>query len=135
MNVALTSYLLSLAVFIPASGWMADRFGARNVFRIAIVVFTLGSVLCGGARTLPALVLFRVLQGHRRRDDGAGRPAAAAAHRAEDGAGGGDGVADHAGADRPGGGAAARRLHHHLFLVAAGSSTSTSRSASSASCW
>jgi EmrB/QacA subfamily drug resistance transporter len=63
MNVALTSYLLSLAVFIPASGWMADRFGARNVFRLAIVVFTLGSVLCGGARTLPALVLFRVLQG------------------------------------------------------------------------
>ncbi len=63
MNVALTSYLLSLAVFIPASGWMADRFGARNVFRIAIGVFTLGSVLCGAAQSLPALVLFRVLQG------------------------------------------------------------------------
>ena len=63
MNVALTSYLLSLAVFIPASGWMADRFGARNVFRIAIAVFTLGSVLCGAAQSLPALVLFRVLQG------------------------------------------------------------------------
>ena len=44
MNVALTSYLLSLAVFIPASGWMADRFGTRTVFRAAIVVFTLGSV-------------------------------------------------------------------------------------------
>jgi MFS family permease len=38
MNVAMTSYLLSLAVFIPASGWMADRFGARNVFRIAIAM-------------------------------------------------------------------------------------------------
>jgi EmrB/QacA subfamily drug resistance transporter len=63
MNVALTSYLLSLAVFIPASGWMADRFGARTVFRIAIGVFTLGSVLCGSAQSLPALVLFRVLQG------------------------------------------------------------------------
>ncbi len=63
MNVALTSYLLSLAVFIPASGWMADRFGARNVFRIAILVFTLGSVLCGAAQSLPGLVLFRVLQG------------------------------------------------------------------------
>ena len=49
MNVALTSYLLSLAVFIPASGWMADRFGTRTVFRAAIVVFTLGSVLCGRA--------------------------------------------------------------------------------------
>ena len=47
MNVALTSYLLSLAVFIPASGWIADRYGARNVFRAAIVVFTIGSVLCG----------------------------------------------------------------------------------------
>ena len=63
MNVALTSYMLSLAVFIPASGWMADRFGTRNVFRIAIGVFTLGSVLCGSAQSLPALVLFRVLQG------------------------------------------------------------------------
>ena len=63
MNVALTSYLLSLAVFIPASGWMADRFGARNVFRVAIAVFTLGSVLCGSAESLPELVVFRVLQG------------------------------------------------------------------------
>lgn len=63
MNVALTSYMLSLAVFIPASGWMADRFGTRNVFRIAIAVFTAGSVLCGSAQSLPALVLFRVLQG------------------------------------------------------------------------
>ncbi len=63
MNVALTSYMLSLAVFIPASGWMADRFGTRNVFRIAIGVFTVGSVLCGSAQSLPALVLFRVLQG------------------------------------------------------------------------
>jgi EmrB/QacA subfamily drug resistance transporter len=63
MNVALTAYLLSLAVFIPASGWLADRYGARNVFRLAIAVFTLGSVLCGSAESLPALVLFRVLQG------------------------------------------------------------------------
>ena len=63
MNVALTSYMLSLAVFIPASGWMADRFGTRTVFRIAIGVFTLGSVLCGAAQSLPVLVLFRVLQG------------------------------------------------------------------------
>ena len=47
MNVALTSYLLSLAVFIPASGWIADRYGARNIFRLAIIIFTTGSVLCG----------------------------------------------------------------------------------------
>src|ERR1039458_3883226 len=47
LNLAITSYLLSLAVFIPISGWMADRFGARTVFRAAIVVFTIGSVFCG----------------------------------------------------------------------------------------
>jgi EmrB/QacA subfamily drug resistance transporter len=63
MNVALTSYLLSLAVFIPASGWTADRFGARTVFRAAIAVFTLGSVLCGRAESLDFLVLSRILQG------------------------------------------------------------------------
>ncbi|MBN9508037.1 MAG: DHA2 family efflux MFS transporter permease subunit [Alphaproteobacteria bacterium] len=63
MNVALTSYLLSLAVFIPASGWVADRFGARTVFRAAIFVFTLGSVLCGRADSLAFLVAARVLQG------------------------------------------------------------------------
>lgn len=63
MNVALTSYLLSLAVFIPASGWVADRFGARNVFRAAIAVFTLGSILCGLAENLPFLVMARIVQG------------------------------------------------------------------------
>ena len=63
MNVALTSYLLSLAVFIPASGWMADRFGARHVFRAAIAVFTVGSVLCGRADTLSFLVFARIFQG------------------------------------------------------------------------
>jgi EmrB/QacA subfamily drug resistance transporter len=63
LKLALTSYLLSLAVFIPASGWAADRFGARTVFRGAIVVFTLGSVLCGFSSTLPAFVAARVFQG------------------------------------------------------------------------
>jgi EmrB/QacA subfamily drug resistance transporter len=63
MNVALTSYLLSLAVFIPASGWIADRFGTRTVFRAAIVVFTLGSIACGQANTLSMLVAARVVQG------------------------------------------------------------------------
>ena len=47
LNVAITCYLLSLAVFIPISGWTADRFGARRVFSAAIVVFTLGSIACG----------------------------------------------------------------------------------------
>ena len=63
MNVALTSYLLSLAVFIPASGWVADRYGAKPVFRAAIAIFTLGSVLCGRADSLSFLVLARILQG------------------------------------------------------------------------
>lgn len=63
MGMALTSYLLSLAVFIPASGWLADRFGARSVFRIAIAVFMLGSLLCGVSTTLGFLVFSRLLQG------------------------------------------------------------------------
>ena len=63
LKLALTSYLLSLAVFIPLSGWMADRFGARTVFRAAIVVFSLGSAACGFAQGLPDFVLFRIIQG------------------------------------------------------------------------
>jgi EmrB/QacA subfamily drug resistance transporter len=63
MSIALTSYMLSLAVFIPASGAVADRMGARNVFCAAIVLFTLGSVLCGQAQTLPWLVAARLVQG------------------------------------------------------------------------
>ena len=63
MSVALTSYLISLSIFIPASGWMADRFGARGVFRAAIVIFTLGSIACGLAPSLALLVAARVLQG------------------------------------------------------------------------
>jgi EmrB/QacA subfamily drug resistance transporter len=63
MNVALTAYLLSLAVFIPASGKMADRFGSRTVFRAAIALFTIGSILCAQAPTLGFLVGARILQG------------------------------------------------------------------------
>jgi EmrB/QacA subfamily drug resistance transporter len=59
----LASYTLSLAVFIPVSGWMADRFGTRRVFASAIAVFTLGSVLCGLSTSLEMLVACRVLQG------------------------------------------------------------------------
>src|SRR5271166_3926336 len=63
LNLAITSYLLSLAVFIPISGWMADRFGARTVFRSAIVIFTVGSICCGLSQSLPQLVAARILQG------------------------------------------------------------------------
>ena len=63
LKLALTSYLLALAVFAPASGWVADRFGAKRVFQSAMAVFLLGSVLCGLARSLPELVAARLLQG------------------------------------------------------------------------
>jgi len=63
MSAALTSYLLGLAIFIPASGYFADRFGARRVFRIAIGVFTVGSMLCGQSNSLSMLVAARLFQG------------------------------------------------------------------------
>jgi EmrB/QacA subfamily drug resistance transporter len=59
----LTSYTLSLAVFIPISGWMADRFGTRKVFLAAIGLFMVGSLLCGLSMNLPFLVASRILQG------------------------------------------------------------------------
>jgi len=63
LGVAITSYLVALTVFIPLSGWVADRFGAKRVFMAAIVVFTVASVLCGRATGLAELVGARVLQG------------------------------------------------------------------------
>jgi MFS family permease len=63
MKSVLASYTLSLAVFIPISGWMADRFGTRQVFASAIGLFTLGSVLCGISSDIHLLVACRVLQG------------------------------------------------------------------------
>jgi EmrB/QacA subfamily drug resistance transporter len=63
LKLAVTSYLLALAVFIPISGWMADRFGARTIFRSAIVVFVLGSVGCAFAGALWHFVLSRFIQG------------------------------------------------------------------------
>src|SRR5258707_8094922 len=63
LKLALTSYLLTLAVFIPASGWVADRFGTRIVFRLAILIFALGSALCGFANSIQFLVAARAMQG------------------------------------------------------------------------
>jgi len=63
LKLALTSYLVSLAVFIPISGWIADRYGSRRVFAAAIVTFMIGSVLCAFASSLTAFVAFRFLQG------------------------------------------------------------------------
>ncbi len=63
LNLAITCYLLSLSIFIPLSGWMADRFGARAVFRAAIAVFCIGSICCGLSNTLSEFVASRMLQG------------------------------------------------------------------------
>jgi EmrB/QacA subfamily drug resistance transporter len=63
LKLALTSYLLSLAVFIPVSGWAADRYGAKNVFRAALCIFMIGSIACGFAVSLPDFVAFRIIQG------------------------------------------------------------------------
>lgn len=63
MNLAITSYILSLAVFIPVSSWFADRFGTRLTFASALLLFTVGSALCGLSSNLAMLVLMRIVQG------------------------------------------------------------------------
>ena len=63
LKLAITSYLLSLAVFIPASGWTADRFGARMVFSLAVAVFMVGSVGCALSSSVTHFVIARILQG------------------------------------------------------------------------
>jgi EmrB/QacA subfamily drug resistance transporter len=63
LNLAITCYLLSLGIFLPLSGWLADRFGARTIFSWAIVVFTLGSIGCSTVDSVRELVLARVAQG------------------------------------------------------------------------
>jgi EmrB/QacA subfamily drug resistance transporter len=63
LNFAVTAYLLSLAIFLPASGWLTDRFGTRRVFCSAVAIFSLASALCGMATSIGEIVLYRVLQG------------------------------------------------------------------------
>lgn len=63
LKAVVASYILSLAVGIPVSGWMADRFGTRRVFSVAVAIFTFSSILCGLAQNLPMLVAGRILQG------------------------------------------------------------------------
>ena len=117
LKLAMTSYLLAQAVFIPACGWAADRFGARTVFRAAIVVFTLGSILCGLSSTLQQFVGARIIQGFGgammapvgrlvllRTVERRTRPR--------------PGLSDHSRAARPDARPARRRLHHHLFPLA-----------------
>src|ERR1700712_2188903 len=62
LNIGMTAYMLALAVFIPISGWVADRFGSRSVFAGAIALFTVASLFCGLAHTLTEFTLMRVVQ-------------------------------------------------------------------------
>lgn len=63
LKIALISYLLSLAIFIPISGWLADKFGVRKIFISALLIFTLSSFFCGFANNLSELVIARFIQG------------------------------------------------------------------------
>ncbi len=63
LKLALTAYFVALAIFIPISGWMADRFGAKNIFRLAIFVFMLGSLACSFSFSLETFVMSRFFQG------------------------------------------------------------------------
>lgn len=63
LNIGMTAYLITLAVFIPISGWVADRFGTRNVFAIAIGIFSLASLLCAGCQNVEQFTLARIFQG------------------------------------------------------------------------
>src|SRR5471030_3352704 len=63
MNIGVSAYILTLTVFIPASGWIANRFGTRNIFSLAIVLFTLASILCSASVSLETFTAARMLQG------------------------------------------------------------------------
>jgi EmrB/QacA subfamily drug resistance transporter len=63
LNLAITMYLLASAVFLPISGWMADRFGAKRILMLAMVLYAASSAACGFAHNLPQLVVFRLAQG------------------------------------------------------------------------
>lgn len=63
MSIGITAYMLTMAVFVPLSGWLADRFGARNIFLLAIILFTLASLACGFSQDLSQFVAARVVQG------------------------------------------------------------------------
>src|SRR3974390_3386068 len=63
VDAVVVAYLVSIAVVIPASGWLGDRWGTKRIFLLALALFSIASALCGLAQSLPMLVLFRVLQG------------------------------------------------------------------------
>src|SRR5689334_8689274 len=110
MQSVVVAYALTMAMLIPASGWIADRFGTRRVFFSAIVLFVVGSVLCALSRGIGQLVAARGGAGHGRGAAAAGRPAGAAALRAAGRVPGGDELRRRPGAHRPADGADPGRL-------------------------
>ena len=111
LNVGVSAYMLTLGVFIPVSGWVAERFGPWGVFTGAIAVFTIASLLCGLAQTLGRLRGDAHPSGDRGRSHGAGRAASRAARHAEAPADRGDRDPHLAGARSARAGAAAWRPH------------------------
>ena len=118
LNIGMTAYLITLAVFIPISGWVADRFGARSVFASAIGIFTLASVLCGFSHTLTQFTLAAHPARHRRSHDGSRRPPHRPALHAQGSAHPGHRLHHLARSLRAGRRTAHRRLHHHLLQLA-----------------
>ena len=114
------AYLVSLAVFIPASGWLGDRFGGKRVMLAAIAVFTAASALCGLASSLGELVAFRILQGAGRRHARPGRDGHAVPRVPARGADQGRGHPHRAHHVRPGARAGAGRAAGHRPVLAVG---------------
>jgi EmrB/QacA subfamily drug resistance transporter len=63
LHMAITAYMLAFAAFLPLSGWVADKYGARQIFRLSMLIFTVSSIMCGYAQTYEQLILFRIIQG------------------------------------------------------------------------
>ena len=118
LKAVVTSYIVSLAVCIPVSGWMADRFGTRRVFSVAVGIFTVSSILCGLAISAPMLVATQDPAGDRRGDDDAGGPAHHRPHVRQIGAADGDEFRHHPGTHRPDAGPDGRWAHRALAVVA-----------------
>ena len=120
MQPVVVVYTLTMAMLTPASGWLADRFGTRRVFSLAILVFVLASIGCAASHTLGQLVAAARAAGHRRLDAAADRPARRAAPRAGRTVRRGDRVRVDRRPARPDRRADARRLAHAGDFLALG---------------
>ena len=118
MHMVIVSYVLTVAVMLPASGWLADKVGVRNIFFTAIVLFTLGSLFCALSGTLNELLLARALQGVGGADDGAGRQVDGDENRTARAIYGGDDLCHAARSDRAAAWPGARRSAGGVRIVA-----------------